>query len=311
MKIIAQTKKNEIATVFIAKNDRGNLIEFVESTQPPFSIKKKIVLIISTLYGCPVKCSFCDANVTYKGILTKEDLLFQIDYIIKKRFKNNNIDSEKFKIQFSRMGEPSLNPNVLTVLEELPQLYYIPGLLPSLSTVAPVGSSEFFNRLLIIKKDLYKKSFQLQFSIHTTCQIQRNELIPIKKWNFEEISEYGDKFYDKDGKKITLNFALAKGNKIDPEILLKYFSPEKFVIKITPVNPTFNAKKNKIQSLITDKNTEYSIVNTLIQNGYQVILSIGELSENLIGSNCGQHIINYLNSKKKLSNSYTYKLEKV
>ena len=52
-----------------------------------------------------------------------------------KRFPDKKIEVKKCKIQFTRMGEPTFNPAVLAVLEELPQRYNIPGLIVSLSTI--------------------------------------------------------------------------------------------------------------------------------------------------------------------------------
>ena len=55
------------------------------------------------------------------------------------------------------MGDPAFNSNVLDVLEELPLLYSAPGLLPTLSTIAPKGTDRFFERLGDIKEKIYKE----------------------------------------------------------------------------------------------------------------------------------------------------------
>lgn len=309
MNVIAKAGRDDIATVYIAEFDKDKRVEFVESIQPPLPIEKKWVLIISSLYGCPVGCSFCDAGNDYKGKLSKDELLYQIDYMIKKRFPDRKVNVEKFKIQFARMGEPSLNQNVIDVLEELPKIYDIPGFMPSISTVAPEGTDKFFQDLLNIKERYYKEKFQLQFSIHTTDVELRNKLIPVKKWDFAKIAEYGQNFYKDGDRKITLNFALADNYPVDSDLLLEYFNPDKFLIKITPVNPTYKAVQNGIKSYITPDKNEYLVINALRQAGYDVILSIGELEENFIGSNCGQYLTNYQNKKDSIENSYTYKLE--
>ena len=311
MKIIAKTGKENIAMVYIAEMDNGKHIEFVESVQPPIPREKKWVLIVSTLYGCPVSCRFCDAGENYKGKLSKNEILSQIDYMIEKRFPNRKVPVEKFKIQFARMGEPAFNQNVLNILEELPGAYDAPGLLPSLSTIAPEGTDRFFERLLEIKEKVYKGRFQLQFSIHTTDLKLRDWLIPQEKWGFGKIAEYGEAFYQNNERKITLNFALAEGMPVNPDVLLRHFTPDKFIIKITPVNPTFRACKNEISSHILPDKEKYEIIEALREAGYEVILSIGELEENHIGSNCGQHIQNYLKEKEIIESGYTYRLEKV
>ena len=309
MRIIAKTGKEDLAIVYIAETNNGNLIEFVESLQPPIPREEKWILIVSTLFGCPVVCRFCDAGSFYKGKLSEDEIFSQIDFLVKQRFPNGTIPISKFKIQFARLGEPSFNHNVLNVLEKLPCLYEAPGLLPSLSTVAPCGTDMFFERLLEIKKSKYPLRFQFQFSLHSTEENKRDWLIPIKKWDFEKMAEYGNKFYNNDGLKISLNFALSKHSLIDSNILLKYFNPEIFLIKLTPVNPTYNSIKNNISSIIPQREGS-ELVESLQTAGYEVIVSIGEYEENYIGSNCGQFITTYNKSQDKIEGAYTYELQK-
>jgi 23S rRNA (adenine2503-C2)-methyltransferase len=311
MKVLAKTGREDIATVYIAEFDNKKRVEFVESIQPPLPREKKWVLIISSLFGCCINCRFCDAGGNYEGKLSKTELLAQIDYMVRNRYPDRIIPVEKFKIQFARMGEPALNPNVLDVLSELPEIYDAPGLMPSISTVAPAGADKFFEELLEIKNKLYKDKFQMQFSIHTTDLEKRAWLIPVKKWSFKAISDYGNDFYRESEKKITLNFALADSMPVNPQELLKYFSPDKFLIKITPVNPTFKALSNELNSYKLLKNKDHELIQDLNKAGYDVILSIGELEENRIGSNCGQFLANYEQEKKNLKESYNYQLQEV
>ncbi len=312
MKIVNKTKNSDIATVYIAKTQAGKFIEFVESTQPPFTRAEKWVLIVSTMFGCPVGCQMCDAGGAYNGKLSKDEMLWQINYLVTRDYPDLKVTADKFKIQFARMGEPALNTEVLKVLDELPQLYDAPGLLPSISTVAPKGTEDFFTQLIAIKNRHYSNgNFQLQFSLHTTDQDFRDQLIPIKKWSFTEIATYAEKFLSHDDRKVTLNFALSAEYKFEVSELQKYFSPELFIIKITPVNPTLKAQENNLGSYIKsgiddDKN---HLIAELEQAGYDVLLSVGELEENKIGSNCGQYIRRFIDSKQKIAGSYEYDVE--
>ena len=66
---------------------------------------------------------------------------------------------------------------------------------------------------------------------------------------------------------------------------MNYFNPEKFLIKITPLNPTYKALDRGLSSYI-DPNQEgdnYEIATALRSAGYRVILSIGEVEENMVG----------------------------
>jgi 23S rRNA (adenine2503-C2)-methyltransferase len=311
VKVIASTGKEELAVVYILELDNGKLIECVESVQPPLPRQEKWVLLVSTLFGCPVGCKMCDAGGYYQGKLTVEEILSQIDFLVRKHFFNGIIPCKQFKIQFARMGEPALNSAVLDVLAELPHLYQAPGLMPSISTIAPANCEDFFDRLLKIKQQFYDNGrFQLQFSLHTTDEELRHSIIPVRKWSFAKMSEYGEKFFSPGDRKITLNFALARNAPLDAGILRQYFSPEKFLIKITPVNPTYRAVENHMASHINVQNicTGDQMIETLRAQGYDVIISIGNVEENQIGSNCGQYLRTHLNVRDKMGDGYTYPL---
>ena len=312
MKVLCSTGRDDIATVYIAEIREGKLIEFVESVQPPIPREKKWVLLISTMFGCPVKCLICDAGGNYQGKLSKEEMFAQIDFLVKKRFPDSKITVDKFKIQFARMGEPAFDLNVLEVIEELQERYNAPGLMPAISTIAPVGTDNFFERLLKIKKKRYTEGrFQMQFSIHTTDKKIRDRLIPIKKWDFAKIAEYGEQFYERGDRKITLNFALGEEIPVEPKVLFRYFDPDEFLIKITPVNPTYQTVENGLSSYIDpyQKGKDYEVVKKLRSSGYEVIVSIGEVEENHIGSNCGQYVMRHLRTKKHVKDGYTYKVQ--
>ena len=311
MKVRAWTGSDEVARVYIAEAGEGRHVEFVESVEPPLPREEKWVLIVSTLIGCPGGCRFCDAGGSYGGRLSADEILFQTDYMIDRRYPDRSVPVAKFKVQLARMGEPALNDAVLDVLEMLPSRYDAPGLMPALSTIAPAGREEFFERLLDIRKEIYKGRFQLQFSLHTTDSEKRDWLMPLKKWDFAEIASYGERFFVNGGRKITLNFALAEGMPLDAAALFRHFDPDKFLVKMTPVNPTCEADSSGIRSSIVQGIEPESITAPLREAGYEVIVSIGELEENHIGSNCGQYIKRYLDGGAGFEAGYNYKLIEV
>jgi 23S rRNA (adenine2503-C2)-methyltransferase len=309
MKVIASTGRDDIALVYIVELADGKLVECVESVQPPIPREDKWVLLVSTMYGCPIGCAMCDAGGFYQGRPTAAGILAQIDFLVRRRFPDGRVPCKQFKIQFARMGEPALNPAVLEVLERLPGRYDAPGLMPSLSTVAPAAGGRFFERLLAIKREHYGGGrFQLQFSLHTTDDRLRDEIIPVRKWSLAEMAAYGERFFEPGDRKITLNFALAQGNPLEAGALLAHFSPEKFLVKITPLNPTYRAAENGLASQVdpgAPGQTE-AIVAALRRAGYEGIVSIGELEENQVGSNCGQYLRAHLQADRKLAEGYTY-----
>lgn len=135
MKVIASTGREDVAMVYVVDMGENRLIECVESIQPPIPREDKWVLLVSTMFGCPIGCSMCDAGGHYQGKPTKEQILAQIDFLVRKHYPDGIIPAKQFKIQFARMGEPTLNPQVLNVLDELPELYKAPGLIDRKSVV--------------------------------------------------------------------------------------------------------------------------------------------------------------------------------
>jgi len=90
---------------------------------------------------------------------------------------------------------------------------------------------------------------------------------------------------------------------------MEYFNPEKFLIKITPVNPTYRAVENRLNSDVDERGLvlkHRKFVEELEKSGYEVIISVGELEENKIGSNCGQYVQRHLAAQRKLENSYVF-----
>jgi 23S rRNA (adenine2503-C2)-methyltransferase len=312
MRVTASTGHPDHAIVYVLETPNGHHVECVESVQPPIPRDQKWVLLVSTLYGCPIGCPMCDAGGFYYGKPGVDEIFSQIDFLVKNRYPDCFIPCKQFKIQFARMGEPALNPAVLNVLDKLPERYHSPGLIPSISTIAP-GSAEFFlERLLHLKNKHYRDGrFQCQFSIHTTDPKLRRFLIPADTLSFSAIAGFGDRYYQSGDRKITLNFIAAANIPIDASVLLKYFSPDRFLVKITPLNPTYRALENMLQSRIepvSGHSYSDSQIEALRAAGYEVIVSIGNTEENLIGSNCGQYILSHIGADTLLKQAYSYPL---
>jgi len=312
MKVVGRAGNPDVAMVYVV--DFGEkLVECVEAVQPPIPREDKWVLMISTLFGCPIACQICDAGGYYEGKVTADEMLQQIEFLIATRYPDGQVPSKQFKIQLARMGEPALNMAVLDLLENLPERIDAPGLMPSLSTIAPHGRDPFFNRLIELKNELYPNGrFQFQFSVHTTDQELRDQLLPVRKWDFEQLADYGRRYYRPGDRKITLNFALADSSPVEVDVLQKYFDPELFLIKITPLNPTYQAEQHQLVSYVGEETHPASdpLLDAIREAGYRVILSIGELEENEIGSNCGQYVQRHLRADRPLGAGYTYQVEK-
>jgi 23S rRNA (adenine2503-C2)-methyltransferase len=293
LQVLHEQAEPGLATVFVARLADGACVEFVESVQPPVPLEHKWVNIVSVLRGCPVRCPFCDAGGTYGGPVTAGELVAQIDHLVLRRFPDGVVPVPKWKIQFARMGDPAFNRDVVRVIGEVQARYRAPGFHPSVSTVAPAGCDAFFEDLLDIKRRLgFGPRFQLQFSLHTTSETARRDLIPVRLWSFGRIADYGARWQEPGDRKITLNFALTEGLPFAPADLLAHFPPERFLLKITPVNPTRNSNRHGLRSAVDAEhpgNNQW-VLDLCAGAGYEHILSIGELAENEVGSNCGMYL---------------------
>lgn len=295
MRIIGKNGKWELANVYLAEmqGDPALMVEFVDSCDPKIGGRdKKWVIVVSSQFGCPVGCLMCDAGGNFMGNLSEDEIVAQIEHVI---LENRGLDPkkcQKFKVQFARMGEPALNDAVPDVIDWLAENY--PQAIPCIATMAPAGREKWFESLLILSRKF--DNFQLQFSLNTTDPELRDKLIPYPKMSWQWMSDYGRRFYRPGHRKPSLNFALSSGLPCDAESIVKYFDPEYFAIKLTPLNPTATAGENslqcikdheKAQRLVTEKAREFSVL------GYQVIESVGNMEENEIGSNCGQMVRRY------------------
>ena len=106
------------------------------------------------------------------------------------------------------------------------------------------------------------------------------------------MAAYGEAFFSDGDRKITLNFAPARALPLDPDCLRPHFSPERFLIKLTPINPTRRALQSGLEALIDpwDEAGSTRVAERFRRAGYETILSIGEPEENEIGSNCGMYV---------------------
>ncbi len=290
--VIRSTGRKDLAEVFVARFSGNRMCEFVDGMDPSYSKEEKWIINISTQFGCPVGCPYCDAGSAFEGNLRSGEMLETVEYVIGRNQRGLADRCAKLKVHFSRMGEPALNDEVLAAVRALRKLLPNPNLWICVATTAPKEREKWFNELRWVKNDLFQGRFQLQFSLNSTSAEERNRLVPIPHLSMKEIADYGKLFFEKGDRKIVLNFALAKNVSFDEQVISSHFDPDFFCVKLTPVNPTFRGRKNGFETVLRsyqDIELEKAIQH-LRTGGFDVILSIGDAGEDDIGSNCGQAV---------------------
>ncbi len=295
-RIVQTTGRDEVALVHVAemRGDSRLLVEFVDALDPRYPREEKWVVIVSTQFGCPVGCAMCETGRWYRGNLTAEEILWQVDRVVLARHPDGRVPTRKFKVQLARMGEPSLNRDTLRALRLLRTRYDAPGLIACVTSVAPAAAARYFDDLACLKRDLYGGgAFQLQFSINTTDDALRDGLMPVRRWSLAEIARYGERFWEQGDRKVVLNFALAEGWPVDVDRVANLFDPACFVIKVTPLNPTARAEKEGLRTVLAPGRETAcdDLAQAFLARGFETIISIGSAEEMAIRSNCGQAVM--------------------
>jgi len=257
-------------------------------------LTEKWVITISTQYGCSMNCSFCDVPKVGAGRnATFEDMKNQI--LLGLSLHPEVTRSDRLNIHFARMGEPSFNPDVYHVATWLKrELDSDFNVHPVISTMMPNNNKHLYSFLhdwMKIKNDVYKGNAGAQISVNSTSEEERAEMFSGNCLTLDEIAHAMAGAVPL-GRKITLNFAIA-GYEIDPDILLKYFSPEHYLIKLTPMHKTATAEIRgiKTEGDFTSYHPYEEHERKLKAAGYDVIVFLASEYEDLGRITCGNAIL--------------------
>ena len=223
-------------------------------------LSEKWVITLSTQYGCPMRCTFCDVpNVKFQGNATFQDLKDQL-YNAISLFPECTY-TERLNIHFARMGEPIFNEAVFEfarwMIKNKRQIQKDTGLSievlhPVLTTSLPKAlnkSGRLEGRIqewCRIKNEDYNGQAGFQFSINSTCEHQRGEMYRDMQLSLEELSEIGERMPFPLSRKYCLNFAYSTAFKVDAAKVAQLFSSKKFMCKITPIHNNNACRDNAI-----------------------------------------------------------------
>lgn len=270
----------------------------------PMPLSEKWVVTLSTQYGCPMSCTFCDVpKIKFKGNVSHKDLMGQLKAAI--RLYPDVHYTERLNIHFARMGEPIFNNAVFSVAEQLwkskATLAYVWGLRtevihPVMTTSAPKACSDLPARLrkwCDIKNRLYNGQAGLQLSINSTNETQRQDMFQGKAVTLRQLSEICSELPAPVGRKYCLNFALASNYEVDGKELSKRFNPDYYMVKITPIHNNLSCSSNNIITIDGyEKYTPYrQAERELIDAGFDVLVFIPSMDEEQGTITCGNAVL--------------------
>jgi len=265
----------------------------VPDSLPLLPLTDKWVVTVSTQYGCSMNCSFCDVPKVGPGRnATLGDLKGQITTALNLPGMPNW--SHRLNVHFARMGEPTWNPAVLDCARWLQGFEnYCPH--PVVSTMTPRNNKQlhpFLYRWMQIKNEIYQGNAGLQLSINSTNEKERLEMFNGNAHTLLDVATIMDNVPKPKGRKITLNFAVA-GYTVDPYVLLKYFDPQHYIVKLTPMHKTATAISQGITTSGDYTTPEpYEILrDRLKQAGYDVLVFIASRDEDEGRITCGNAIL--------------------
>lgn len=236
-----------------------NLIEGVPNCYC-MPLQEKWVITISTQYGCPMKCTFCDVpNLKFKGNATFEDLKAQM-YNAIGLFEGIRY-TERLNLHYARMGDPIFNEAVFEFSRWLyankRQVAKDTGLSievihPVLTTSLPKAFKKLEERIMEwadIKNNLYNGQAGFQFSINSTDESQRSEMYRDMQMHLEDFSKIAERMPDPVSRKYCLNFACSTDFVIDAKKVASLFDKDKFMCKITPIHNNTACTNNGIKTV--------------------------------------------------------------
>jgi 23S rRNA (adenine2503-C2)-methyltransferase len=219
-------------------------------------IENKWLATVSTQVGCPFGCKFCDVGeLKFRRNLTSDEIMWQVKMLVDSTPELQN-GTNKAKIGFARMGEPMCNlSNVLKVMTSLPSnIKWLPcfnSIVPKRVTTDgnPFTGLEGLEHVLALKENELDGFVHVQISVNSTDEASRKglfggaDVVPLS-----EVINLVKRMPIRN-RTVTLNFISMKGVELDAKKLETMgITPDKFSVKVIPLNRTFNSERNILES---------------------------------------------------------------
>ncbi len=245
--------------------------------------KLKNIIDISTQIGCPAQCSFCvlEKEQFIRNLSAKE--IYEQAILMLKQAKQYgmDIDGIKHKVTIANTGEPLFNNEVVDALKLISDL----SVSFKISTIFPAAKKckQNFEKIASFASN-YAEPVQIQVSLLSTDENQRNQIAGIPVASFKELRNAADYWrnINPNGRKINLTFTLTNDTCCCVDDVYQLFPPELFKFRFRPCIVTTNAKENGLLGIDT---TKFERIRTDFQEkGYEISnLEVSTPTEKIFG----------------------------
>lgn len=243
--------------------------------------EERTVMCISTQTGCQMGCTFCGTGKFFGRDLTSEEIQSQVHHMVIAH--PEIVNSKNIQIMVMSMGEPLLNMiNVENAFHFFASTYPTAKLL--VSTSAP-NTADGWSKMMAMATALPQVG--LQFSVHASTDVVRNEIMPMKaKLNLEQISLKGLEFYQRTGRKPYFNYCVTKDNASFAEVgnLRMLFDPRVWEATLSVICESNESMKDAHNTYL---GTVQMFSEELVKVGFNTRV-FDPAGQDDIGGGCGQ-----------------------
>lgn len=204
--------------------------KYVESVLMSFEDRPTFSACVSSQVGCAVGCTFCATGyLGFKRNLSSQEIIDQVMCI--QRESSHRVAN----VVYMGQGEPLLN--VDEVIKSLHTMNESVGIGARHITVSTSGVVPGIIRLA--QEEI---QVTLALSLHAPDTATREEIVPItKKWPIADLIDALNQYYEKTGRRITIEYVMLAGVTDSPEQAAELAQLVKHLhcnINLIPYNPT-------------------------------------------------------------------------